>query len=54
VTFTATKWDKYGGRVDGVILIDGKDVVPDIIAGGYGVAYAGGARANVWCKPPAK
>jgi len=52
VTVISVKWDKYGGRVDGVLMLDGKDIVPDIIAGGYGVAYSGGVRTNVWC--PAK
>lgn len=43
------KWDKYGGRVDGTIFLDGKDLSADIISSGNGVAYISGPRVNVWC-----
>lgn len=42
--------DKYGGRVVGMVTLDGKDLAQDMVKGGYAVAYSGGKRVNAWCK----
>lgn len=49
VSITYRKWDKYGGRINGTIVVDGKDLGTMLIAAGLAVPYSGGARANVWC-----
>ena len=41
-------WDKYGGRVLGDILLDGKSLRDMLIASGYARAYYGDAKAS-WC-----
>lgn len=41
-------WDKYGGRVLGDILLDGKSLREMLIASGYARAYYGDAKAS-WC-----
>lgn len=43
------KWDKYGGRIDGNVTIDGVDVAQSLIAAGLARPYDGGARAS-WCE----
>lgn len=45
------KWDKYGGRFDGFVIIDGQDLAQDLIKNGYGVPYLTGKRPNPWCNP---
>jgi micrococcal nuclease len=41
-------WDKYGGRVLGDVLLDGKSLREMLITGGHARAYYGGAKAS-WC-----
>lgn len=42
VKLTSYGWDKYGGRIDGiVVLADGRDVVTEMIAAGHAVAWGG-------------
>jgi micrococcal nuclease len=49
ITLTNYKWDKYGGRIDAMVNVDGVDLSTTLIAAGYAVAYDGtGARKN-WC-----
>jgi endonuclease YncB( thermonuclease family) len=43
------KWDKYGGRVLGDVLLDGKSLRDMLIASGLAREYYGGAKAS-WCK----
>lgn len=43
------KWDKYGGRIDGIITVDGKDLSQLLIDAGLAVPYTRGIRVNVWC-----
>lgn len=43
------KWDKYGGRIDAAVEINGKDVGQQMIAAGLAKPYTGvGPRPN-WC-----
>jgi micrococcal nuclease len=42
-------WDKYGGRVLGYVLIDGKNLGDMLIAQGLARPYDGGTKSS-WCK----
>ena len=43
------KWDKYGGRIDGdIILPDGKSVSALMVSAGYARVYTSGVR-QPWC-----
>lgn len=44
------KWDKYGGRIDAEVEINGVDIGKDMINRGFAKPYTGqGPKAN-WCK----
>jgi len=42
-------WDKYGGRVLGDILLDGKSLRQQLIANGFAREYYGEAKQS-WCQ----
>ena len=42
-------WDKFGGRVLGHVLIDGKNLGDMLIAQGLARSYDGGTKLS-WCK----
>jgi endonuclease YncB( thermonuclease family) len=42
------KWDKYGGRVLGDILLDNKKLSEELIKQGYAKPYFGGKKES-WC-----
>lgn len=42
-------WDKYGGRVLGTVIIDGKVLSDELIANGLARPYFGEAKAS-WCE----
>lgn len=44
------KWDKYGGRIDGYILVDGVDLGKMLIDKGLAVPYDGTGPKYDWCK----
>lgn len=44
------KWDKYGGRVLGDVIIDGKSLSVKLIENNYAVPYYGKGVKNDWCK----
>jgi endonuclease YncB( thermonuclease family) len=49
VQLTGIKADKFGGRYDSVVLLDGKSLNLLLIEKGYAAPYDGkGARKN-WC-----
>lgn len=48
--YNLMKWDKYGGRVNGDVLVDGVSLAGLLIREGYAVPYYGGKKTNVWCK----
>lgn len=48
VTVKVIKPDKYGGRVDAVVYINGEDMAEVMIEAGMGRAYVGGKRKG-WC-----
>lgn len=41
-------WDKYGGRVLGDVVLDGKSLRQQLIANGYAREYFGEAKTS-WC-----
>ncbi len=49
LTLTNFKWDKYGGRVNATVIVNGKDIASEMIAAGHVRSYTGGRRAG-WCK----
>lgn len=49
VRINITEWDKYGGRVIGDIIVDGKSLKNELITRGYAVPYNGGTKGS-WCK----
>ncbi len=44
------KWDKYGGRVLGDLIIDGKRLSELLIENDYAVNYYGKKKVKDWCK----
>lgn len=43
------KWDKFGGRVLGDVLLDGKSLSEELIKQGYARPYFG-KKKDSWCK----
>lgn len=48
VGFTDIKWDKFGGRVDAKVIIDGVDLAETLIAKGLAKPYFGEKKTS-WC-----
>ena len=48
IEFAMPDWDKYGGRIDAEVWIDGASLADQLIAAGLARAYDGGKR-NGWC-----
>jgi micrococcal nuclease len=48
IEFEHPSWDKYGGRIDADVWIDGKRLADQLIAAGLARHYDGGKRAG-WC-----
>jgi len=48
ITFSDVDWDKYGGRIDAVIWVDGQELAALLIAAGLARVYQGGQRIG-WC-----
>lgn len=49
VQITIKEWDKFGGRILGDALIDGKSLREMLIANGYAREYFGNAKKS-WCE----
>lgn len=49
VQITIREWDKFGGRVLGDAIIDGKSLREMLIANGYAREYFGDAKKS-WCE----
>ncbi len=43
------KWDKYGGRIDAIVEINGKDVGQQMIDRGLAKPYTGAGPKPNWC-----
>lgn len=48
IEFGSPSWDKYGGRIDADVWLDGKRLSEQLIAAGLARPYGGGKRAG-WC-----
>ena len=48
IEFERPSWDKYGGRVDADVWVDGERLADLLIAAGLARPYEGGKRAG-WC-----
>lgn len=48
IEFGAPSWDKYGGRIDADVWVDGKRLADQLIAAGLARLYDGGKRRG-WC-----
>lgn len=44
------KWDKYGGRVLGDLIIDGKRLSKLLIDSGFAIEYNGEKKTKDWCQ----
>lgn len=42
-------WDKYGGRVDGDIILDGKSLRASLLEKGFAHLYYGDKKKPSWC-----
>ncbi|MBK8159807.1 MAG: thermonuclease family protein [Rhodospirillaceae bacterium] len=48
IVFSEIGWDKYGGRLDAIVTIDGQSLGAILISAGLARAYDGGKRMG-WC-----
>jgi len=48
IEFRQPSWDKYGGRIDAEVWVDGKLLSDQLIAAGLARQYDGGKRRG-WC-----
>ena len=48
IEFEGPTWDKYGGRIDADVWVDGERLADQLIAAGLARRYDGGKRAG-WC-----
>lgn len=48
IVFSDIGWDKYGGRIDALVTIDGRSLGATLISAGLARAYDGGKRKG-WC-----
>jgi micrococcal nuclease len=48
IEFESPSWDKYGGRIDADVWVDGELLSDQLIASGLARPYDGGKRAS-WC-----
>lgn len=49
IEFASPSWDKYGGRIDADVWVDGRLLSEQLIAAGLARPYDGGKRAS-WCR----
>lgn len=49
ITVSFIRWDKYGGRFDGRVLLDGVDLSQMMLDAKLAAPYSGGKRVNLWC-----
>ena len=49
IEFASVSWDKYGGRVDADVWVDGRLLSEQLIAAGLARHYDGGKRLG-WCR----
>lgn len=49
VQILVKSWDKYGGRILGDVIIDGKPLSKELIKNGYAKPYYGKGKKFNWC-----
>ena len=49
IQISIKKWDKYGGRVLGDVILDGKRLSEQLIANGHARPYKGDKKTS-WCE----
>lgn len=49
ITLTHFSHDKFGGRINGKVSVNGKDLATELISSGLAKPYSGGTRSS-WCK----
>lgn len=49
MTILDTKWDKYGGRIDGYVIINNHNIGDQLIKAGLAQPYTGKGRKPDWC-----
>jgi endonuclease YncB( thermonuclease family) len=49
MTVNKPDWDKYGGRIDGEVVINGHNVGNELIAAGLARPYTGKGPKPDWC-----
>jgi endonuclease YncB( thermonuclease family) len=49
VSIQYTGWDKYGGRADGHLTLDGQDMAEALLAAGLAKPYDGAGGKPDWC-----
>lgn len=52
LTLTDYKWDKYGGRINANLVVNGINISDAMISGGYAMPYFGFGVKTDWCKFP--
>jgi micrococcal nuclease len=50
MTARSIKWDKYGGRIDAFVEVNGVDIGQDMIKRGFARPYTGQGPKSDWCK----
>lgn len=48
MTVTNMQWDKYGGRIDGTVVVNGKNIAEELIKANLARPYHGEAK-KPWC-----
>lgn len=49
ITLSNYSHDKFGGRINASVNVNGKDIATEMVASGLARSYSGGARSG-WCK----
>jgi len=50
VLIEVKKWDKYGGRVLGIVEVSGLNIGDELIKRGLAIKYFGKKKEKDWCK----
>ena len=43
-------WDKYAGRISGLVIVDGVNLSELLIQRGYAISYHGEKKEHDWCR----
>jgi endonuclease YncB( thermonuclease family) len=43
------RWDKYGGRINAIVVVNGVDIGQELINRGLAVPYSGRGPRHDWC-----